>query len=99
MVEKMTYLLLTVTVMALVAIYAFLMRHWMVAKPLVGTAAVMLILTAIFDNVIIATGIVAYDQEKISGIMVGVAPIEDFAYTVLAIVLVPSLFNFFRTKL
>ena len=95
----MTYLLLTVTVMAIVAIYAFLMRHWMVAKPLVGTAAVMLILTAIFDNVIIATGIVAYDQEKISGIMVGVAPIEDFAYTVLAIVLVPSLFNFFRTKL
>ena len=95
----MTYLLLTVTVMALVAIYAFLMRHWMVAKPLVGTAAVMLILTVIFDNVIIATGIVAYDQEKISGIMVGVAPIEDFAYTVLAIVLVPTLFNFFRTKL
>ena len=95
----MTYLLLTVTVMALVAIYAFLMRHWLVAKPLLGTAAVMLTLTAIFDNVIIETGIVAYDQGKISGIMVGVAPIEDFAYTVLAIVLVPSLFNFFRTKL
>jgi len=95
----MTYLLLTVTVMALVAIYAFLMRHWWVTRPLVGTAAVMLTLTAIFDNVIIATGIVAYDQEKISGIMIGVAPIEDFAYTVLAIVLVPSLFNFFRTKL
>jgi lycopene cyclase domain-containing protein len=49
--------------------------------------------------VIIATGIVAYDQEKISGIMIGLAPIEDFAYTVLAIILVPSLFNFFRTKL
>jgi len=95
----MTYLLLTVTVMALVAIYAFLMRHWWVTRPLVGTAAVMLMLTAIFDNVIIATGIVAYDQEKISGIMIGVAPIEDFAYTVLAIILVPSLFNFFRTKL
>lgn len=95
----MTYLLLTVTVMALVAIYAFLMRHWLVAKPLVGTTAVMLTLTAIFDNVIIGTGIVAYDAEKISGIKIGVAPIEDFAYTVLAIVLVPSLFNFFRTKL
>ena len=95
----MTYLLLNATVMALVAIYAFLMRHWWVAKPLVGTAAVMLTLTAIFDNVIIGTGIVAYDPEKISGIKIGVAPIEDFAYTVLAIVLVPSLFNFFRTKL
>jgi lycopene cyclase domain-containing protein len=49
--------------------------------------------------VIIGTGIVAYDAEKISGIKIGVAPIEDFAYTVLAIVMVPSLFNFFRTKL
>ncbi len=95
----MTYLLLSATVMALVAIYAFLMRHWWVTKPLVGTAAVMLTLTAIFDNVIIGSGIVAYDPEKISGIKIGVAPIEDFAYTVLAIVLVPSLFNFFRTKL
>ena len=95
----MTYLLLSATVMALVAIYAFLMRHWWVTKPLVGTAAVMLTLTAIFDNVIIGTGIVAYDPEMISGIKIGVAPIEDFAYTVLAIVLVPSLFNFFRTKL
>jgi lycopene cyclase domain-containing protein len=95
----MTYLLLSITVMALVVIYAYLMRHWWVAKPLLGTAAVMLTLTAIFDNVIIGTGIVAYDREKISGIKIGVAPIEDFAYAVLAIVLVPSLFNFFRTKL
>ena len=55
----MTYLLLSATVMALVAIYAFLMRHWWVTKPLVGTAAVMLTLTAIFDNVIIGIGIVA----------------------------------------
>jgi lycopene cyclase domain-containing protein len=59
----------------------------------------MLTLTAIFDNVIIGTGIVAYDQEKISGIMIGLAPIEDFAYTVLALALIPSLFNLFRTKL
>jgi len=95
----MTYLFLTATVMALLVVYAFLMRHWWVTKPLVGTAVVMLTLTAIFDNVIIGTGIVAYDAEKISGIKIGLAPIEDFAYTVLAIILVPSLFNFFRTKL
>jgi lycopene cyclase domain-containing protein len=95
----MTYLFLTATVMALLAVYAFLMRHWWVTKPMLGTAAVMLTLTAIFDNVIIGTGIVAYDAEKISGIKLGFAPIEDFAYAVLAIFLVPSLFNFFRTKL
>jgi lycopene cyclase domain-containing protein len=93
------YLLLTAAVLSLGAIYAFLMRKWLPIKPVLYAGAVMLTLTAIFDNVIIGTGIVAYDQEKISGIMIGLAPIEDFAYTVLALVLIPSLFNFFRTKL
>jgi len=55
-------------------------------------------LTAIFDNVIIGTGIVAYDQSKLSGLLLGFAPIEDFAYTLVALVLVPSLFEIFRRK-
>ncbi|MDG2496599.1 MAG: lycopene cyclase domain-containing protein [Aquiluna sp.] len=95
----MCYLLLTLTVISVLSVYGFLMRKWLVAKPLLATTGVMLTLTAIFDNVIIGTGIVAYDPGKISGITIGLAPIEDFAYTVLAIVVVPSLFNFFRTKL
>lgn len=95
----MTYLLLTLSVLSALAVYGFLMRKWLVLKPLIATTAVMFSLTAIFDNVIIGTGIVAYDPNKISGITIGFAPIEDFAYTVLAIVLVPSLFNLFRTKL
>lgn len=95
----MIYLLLNTVVLSLGAIYAFSMRRWLPVKPVLYTGVVMLTLTAIFDNVIIGTGIVAYDQEKISGIMIGLAPIEDFAYTVLALVLIPSLFNLFRTKL
>lgn len=95
----MTYLLLTLGVLSALTVYGFLMRKWLVLKPLIATTAVMFSLTAIFDNVIIGTGIVAYDPNKISGITIGFAPIEDFAYTVLAIVLVPSLFNLFRTKL
>ena len=52
---------------------------------------VMLILTAIFDNMIIGFGLVAYDPELISGVRIGVAPIEDFAYTVVAMIIVPVL--------
>jgi lycopene cyclase domain-containing protein len=56
----------------------------------VGVAlVVMLILTAIFDNMIIGFGLVDYDPALISGVRIGVAPIEDFAYTVLAMVVVP----------
>ena len=95
----MTYLLLTASVLAAAMIYFFLMRSYIASKPLVAASALMLLITAIFDNVIIATGIVAYDEAKISGIKIGVAPIEDFAYTVVALLVVPTLFNFFRVKL
>ena len=53
----------------------------------------MLLLTAIFDNAIIASGIVAYDPTKISGVMLGVAPIEDFAYTIATVAIVPSVWS------
>jgi lycopene cyclase domain-containing protein len=95
----MTYLLLTASVLAAAMIYFFLMRSYIASKPLVAASALMLLITAIFDNVIIATGIVAYDEAKISGIKIGVAPIEDFAYTVVALLVVPTLFNFLRVRL
>ena len=46
----------------------------------------LMIMTAVFDNIIVLTGIVSYDETKISGIKILAAPIEDFAYT---LVLVP----------
>ncbi|UYN82996.1 MAG: lycopene cyclase domain-containing protein [Microcella sp.] len=92
----MTYTLLNIV---FVAIVAFVAIAAMVARRAprwraVGLAAVLLLaLTAIFDNVIIGTGLVAYDDELISGVRIGVAPIEDFAYTVAALVLLPSLWH------
>ncbi|MEY4553738.1 MAG: putative carotenoid epsilon cyclase [Actinomycetota bacterium] len=53
----------------------------------------MLILTAVFDNLIILAGIVDYDVTKLMGIYVGVVPIEDFAYTVVAVLLVPAIWK------
>ncbi len=53
----------------------------------------MLILTAVFDNLIILAGIVDYDATKLMGIYLGVVPIEDFAYTVVAVLLVPAIWK------
>ena len=47
---------------------------------------VLMVMTAIFDNFIVAFGIVSYDESKLSGIKIVYAPVEDFAYT---LVLVP----------
>lgn len=94
----MTYPELTLIVLGIFAVYTVLMRKQLSLRPLLIAGLVMITLTLIFDNVIIGTGIVAYDQSLLSGIMLGYAPIEDFAYTLVALVLIPSLFEVFRKK-
>jgi lycopene cyclase domain-containing protein len=61
--------------------------------PWLVSAGVMMLLTAVFDNAIIASGLVAYDEDLISGVMIGVAPIEDFAYTLAALLMIPALWH------
>ena len=95
----MTYPLLTLIVLGIFAIFAMVMKRWVNWKVLVPTAIFMLLMTLVFDNLIIGTGIVDYDYSKTSGLRLFLAPIEDFAYTLVALVLVPSLFKFFRSRL
>jgi lycopene cyclase domain-containing protein len=63
-------------------------RPWL---PIVGTLGILLLVTAVFDNMMIGIGLVGYDASKISGTFIGIAPLEDFAYAVAAAVLLPSL--------
>lgn len=67
-------------------------KHW-------WTAFVFLIvLTTIFDNVIIYSDIVDYDPSKILGVKLFYAPIEDFMYTVLSIIMIPALWKLYSKK-
>lgn len=52
---------------------------------------VLLVMTAVFDNVMIGVGLVAYAPDRISGAFIGIAPLEDFSYAIAAAVLLPSL--------
>lgn len=45
----------------------------------------LFVLTAVFDNLIVGLSIVDYDPAKILGIHIGVAPVEDFMYALLAV--------------
>lgn len=58
----------------------------------------MLLLTAIFDNLIVASGIVAYDESKLLGIKILTVPVEDFAYTIVAVLLVPAIWKAVNRK-
>jgi lycopene cyclase domain-containing protein len=77
----------------LVALAAVLVRRAPLWRVLGLTALGVLLLTAVFDNVLVGTGIVGYDATRLSGAYVGVAPIEDFAYAIAAVLLLPALWR------
>lgn len=97
----MTYWLINIPfVLAaiLVTAAAFAMRKRPSTAPWLSAAAVMMALTAIFDNAIIGFGIVDYDDALISGLRLGFAPIEDFAYTLAALLIIPALWHLMEPR-
>lgn len=94
----MTYTLINVVFLAIAA------AVWLVVAgrrtedgpgPAAAAAAlgVLLVLTAVFDNVMISVGLVDYDPALRLGWSIGVAPVEDFAYPVGAVLLLPALWH------
>jgi lycopene cyclase domain-containing protein len=59
--------------------------------PALAGLVVLVALTAVFDNVIVGSGIVAYDESRILGLRLGVAPVEDFSYAIVAALALPAL--------
>jgi lycopene cyclase domain-containing protein len=51
----------------------------------------LILISIVFDNLIIIVGFVAYDPRYISGITVGRLPFEDLDYALVAAILVPLL--------
>ncbi len=89
----MTYAILSIAVLAALALLCVPTLRRLPLRPLALTAIALVVLTAVFDNVIVGLHIVAYDEAKISGLLVPVAPIEDFAYALGAILLVPTVWT------
>ncbi len=54
------------------------------------TALVLFVLTAVFDNVMIALDLFTYPEAHLSGLRIGLAPIEDFSYPLCAAFGVPA---------
>jgi lycopene cyclase domain-containing protein len=57
------------------------------------TALVLVGLTLVFDNLMIAVDLFSYPQEHLSGLKLGLAPIEDFAYPLCAAFLLPAVYT------
>ena len=99
----MTYLLVNTVFLAVVAVVAAVAvwrrgRNRRTVASVLITLVVVFALTAVFDTVMIAAGLFTYEAALISGVFVGLAPIEDFAYPLAAAVLLPSLWALFGRR-
>jgi lycopene cyclase domain-containing protein len=90
---NLTYLWVVLWVaLPLLAVLARSLRR--VAKSTLAFLAIgALALSLLFDNLIVGLGIVAYHGEKTLGIRLPLAPLEDFFYTIVAVAVVPVLWN------
>lgn len=102
----MTYLVLSVIFLAAAALMAAgalivarssgrVARWWL---PVALAGVVVLILTAVFDNLMISSGLMRYAAATLSGVYIGLAPLEDFAYPAAGAMLLPSLWFLFGKR-
>lgn len=87
----MTYTLLNACFLIPAALLAWSARTRVPTGPWLLTAAVLVTLTIIFDNIMIGVGLFYYSPETSSGITIGLMPIEDLSYTVFAVLVLPAL--------
>lgn len=93
----MTYTVMNAGFLFATAVVVFfahrrLLRRGITARwvGLVRTTVIVLLQTVVFDNLIIAAGIVDYAPSHLLGLTVGLVPIEDFAYTLAATTGLPA---------
>ncbi len=87
----MDYLVLNLVFTAIAVLLYLSIRPGFNLKALGFAASALVLMTVVGDNFIVGTGIVDYDANKILGIRIGVAPVEDFFYAIIAILLVPAI--------
>lgn len=95
--QQMSYLALNAPFVAaalVVLIAAVVLRRIPVGRvcgEVLFTAVVLCTLTAVFDSLMIHAGLFEYAEHALIGIRIGLAPLEDFAYPLVAALLLPGL--------
>lgn len=89
-----TYLILNLVMLTWVVV--LVVRPW--KRPSTTwwlTFAIMALLTLVFDSLAIYLGFFHYNETKILGLTLGFAPVEDFFYALVAVLLIPALWKRF----
>ncbi|WP_051222555.1 lycopene cyclase domain-containing protein [Agrococcus lahaulensis] len=70
-------------------------RRW---GALAIAAAIVLALTIVFDSLMIAADLFRYDDGKLLGPRVGLAPVEDLGYALIAVLLAAAIWTLLPSR-
>ncbi len=88
--------LLTAAVIAVVVALRRRRRNW---AALAIAAGALLVLTIVFDTVMIAVDLFRYDEALLLGPRIGLAPVEDLAYALIALFVVVALWRLLPSRI
>lgn len=91
----MTYLAISIPFVVLAVLLAVRHRNAMPHQVAVTASVlvVLLVLTVIFDNVMIWAGLVGYGEDQRLGLDLGLVPVEDLFYPLVAAVIIPAVWR------
>ncbi len=87
-----TYILINIAFLVMTFIVLRVRPHTP-SKRWIAVLAALLVLTAIFDSLLVYFSFIDYAPEKILGLRIGHAPVEDFFYAIYAAIVVPLFWN------
>lgn len=87
----LVFVVLAAVVAVLVSVRRGLGARWWLTTAL--TIAVLLVLTVVFDSVMILADLFRFDEESLLGVRLWHAPLEDLAWPVVAGLLLPALWE------
>jgi lycopene cyclase domain-containing protein len=88
-----TNIVLNVIVLVVLTAVSWRVLRRLRPGPLVGGALVLCLLTMVFDTLMIAADLYVFDEDKILGVYLWGAPLEDFAYAIAAALAMPVLWT------
>ncbi|MCM3662258.1 lycopene cyclase domain-containing protein [Georgenia satyanarayanai] len=71
-------------------------RRWWAATAI--TLVALLVLTVVFDSLMIAADLFRYDDSELTGVRLLLAPVEDLAWPLASVLLLPALWELLRPR-
>src|SRR5690554_1842654 len=62
-------------------------------RPTLLAALVLIVLTIVFDNVMIAADLFGYAEDEVLGWWIGLAPVEDLSYPLATAIALPAVLS------